>query len=307
MIVLETRALTKKYENVTVVDQLNLQVPEGRCFGLLGPNGAGKTTTLKMIYGASPITSGELYVLGLSVKTNVRKIKAQLGVVPQDDGLDPDFTVLDNLLVFSRYFQMPIEKARIRARELLRFLHLEEYEDRTVETLSGGMRRRLALARALLADPKILILDEPTTGLDPQARFWIWESLTALKKQGKTILLTTHYLEEAEQICDQVTILDKGKIVTEGTPKNLIVEHIGKEVVEFHVEQRDLEYHIQKIQNQYHYQVLNNKIRLFIPPQKEAKDALVNVTSNTVNIRRATLEDVFLKLAGYELRDEVHK
>lgn len=286
-----------------MVDGLNLQVNEGTCFGLLGPNGAGKTTVFRMMYGAAVPTSGELYVLGLNVKNNTRKIKSQIGIVSQDDGLDTDFTVLDNLLIFSKYFNMPIEQARNRSRELLRFLHLEDHEDRTVETLSGGMRRRLAFARALLADPKILLLDEPTTGLDPQARLWVWECIEELKKQGKTILLTTHYLEEAEQLCDKVMVVDRGSMVCEGSPKSLILEHIGKEVVEFQIAQDDLDYHISRVQSHYNFQVLNNRVRLFIPPTKEGKEALPFVVSDAVTIRRATLEDVFLKLAGYELRD----
>lgn len=302
MIVIEARGLTKRYGHSKVVDNLNLQVNEGTCFGLLGPNGAGKTTIFRMMYGISPPTSGELYILGLNVKNNIRKIKSQIGIVSQDDGLDTDFTVLDNLLVFSKYFNMTIEHARTRARELLRFLHLEDFEDRTVETLSGGMRRRLAFARALLADPKIVILDEPTTGLDPQARLWVWECINELKKQGKTILLTTHYLEEAEQLCDSVMVIDKGMSVCEGAPKKLILEHIGKEVVEFQIAQDDLDYHINRVQSHYNFQVLNNRVRLFIPPSKDGKEALPLVVSDAVTIRRATLEDVFLKLAGYELR-----
>lgn len=303
MIVIEARSLTKRFDRTKVVDNLNLQVSEGTCFGLLGPNGAGKTTVFRMMYGASPPTSGELYVLGLNVKNNIRKIKSQIGVVSQDDGLDTDFTVLDNLLVFSTYLNMPIEKARVRARELLRFLHLEDFEDRAVETLSGGMRRRLAFARALLSDPKILLLDEPTTGLDPQARLWVWECISELKKQGKTILLTTHYLEEAEQLCDNVMVMDRGTAVCEGAPKNLILEHVGKEVVEFQIAQDDLDYHISRVQSHYNFQVLNNRVRLFIPPNKDGKEALSFVVSDAVTIRRATLEDVFLKLAGSELRD----
>ncbi len=304
MIVLEARALTKKFDSLKVVNQLDMQVNQGVCFGLLGPNGAGKTTTMRMMYGVCTPTSGELFILGLSVKTNIRKIKAQIGVMPQDDGLDTDFTVLDNLLIYSHYHQIPIDQARLKARELLRFLHLEDYEDRTVESLSGGMRRRLSLARALMTDPKILILDEPTTGLDPQARLWIWEALSELKKKGKTIVMTTHYLEEAERLCDTVMIIDKGSAVTEGDPKKLITEHIGHEVVEFDIAATDLDYHVQKIQPHYNYQVLNNRIRLFIPQGKEGKDALSFVTSNTVTIRRAALEDVFLKVAGYKMQDE---
>ncbi len=303
MIVIEARSLTKRFDRAKAVDNLNLQVNEGTCFGLLGPTGSGKTTVFRMMYGAAVPTSGELYVLGLNVKNNTRKIKSQIGIVSQEDGLDTDFTVLDNLLIFSKYFSMPIEQARNRSRELLRFLHLEDHEDRTVETLDAGMRRRLAFARALLADPKILLLDEPTVGLDPQARIWVWECIEELKKQGKTILLTTHHLEEAEQLCDHVMVVDRGNMVCEGAPKKLILEHIGKEVVEFQIAQDDLDYHIGRVQSHYNFQVLNNRVRLFIPPTKEGKEALPFVVSDAVTIRRATLEDVFLKLAGYEMRD----
>jgi lipooligosaccharide transport system ATP-binding protein len=301
--VIEGRNLVKTYDGKNVVDGIQFEIRQGECFGILGPNGAGKTSTLKMIYGLSQVTSGKLFVLGLNVQTNIEQIKGRIGVVSQDDGLDTDFSVIDNLVMFARYFGIPRALALTRGRELLRFMHLEDYEDRSVDTLSGGMKRRLTVARALISQPEVLVLDEPTTGLDPQARFWIWESLGEMKKQGKTLVLTTHYMEEAESICDRLIILDKGKILCEGKPADLIRFYIGLDVIEFQIDLRDLSYHMQKIKGAFEYQILNRRVRLFIPEGKDSKEALKLVTSDDITIRRATLNDVFLKLAGYELRE----
>jgi lipooligosaccharide transport system ATP-binding protein len=301
--VIEGRNLVKTYDGKNVVDGIHFEIRQGECFGILGPNGAGKTSTLKMMYGLSEVSSGKLFVLGLNVQTNIEQIKARIGVVSQDDGLDTDFSVIDNLVMFARYFGIPRGVALTRGRELLRFMHLEDYEDRSVETLSGGMKRRLTVARSLMSQPDVLVLDEPTTGLDPQARFWIWESLSEMKRQGKTLVLTTHYMEEAENICDRLIILDKGKILCEGKPADLIKFYIGLDVIEFQVDLRDLNYHMQKIKGAFEYQILNRRVRMFIPEGKDSKEALKLVTSDDITIRRATLNDVFLKLAGYELRE----
>lgn len=302
--VIEARGLLKKYSSKSVVNRIAFHVSKGECFGILGPNGAGKTTTMRMIYGATAPSEGDLFVSGLNVSSDIEKVKARLGVVPQDDSLDPDFSVIDNLLVYSSFFRIPVKKARLRAHELLRFMHLDEYDDRPVENLSGGMKRRLAIARALLSDPDILILDEPTTGLDPQARIWIWESLLALKKAGKSLVLTTHYMEEAEQLCDRIIIMDKGEILAEGSPRDLVRKHIGREVVEFRVEPEDLEYHLAKIRERFEYQVLNNKVRVFVPLEMEGRDILSLVSTPNIEVRPARMDDVFIKLAGYELGNE---
>ncbi len=299
--VVEARALAKKYEGKTVVNKIRLDIHRGECFGILGPNGAGKTTTLRMLYGATPPSEGDLFINGLNVVNDILRVKSNMGVVPQEDGLDPDFTVLDNLLVYASFFRIPKKLAKTRARELLRFMHLDEYDDRPVEHLSGGMKRRLTIARALLSEPDLLILDEPTTGLDPQARNWIWESLHALKKTGKTLILTTHYMEEAEQLCDRLIIMDKGDILAEGSPKDLIRKHVGREVVEFRVDSGDVEYHLQQIRQRFDYQVLNNKIRVFVPLDKEGREVLAIISTPNIEVRPARLDDVFIKLAGYEL------
>ena len=300
-VVIEARNLVKTYEGKSVVDGLDLQVNEGECFGIIGPSGAGKSSTMKMMYCSSPVTSGELFVMGLNVKTNSRKIKSKIGVVPQEDGLDPDFSVLDNLLVYSRYFNIPLRRARTQAREFLRFMHLEEYDGRQVETLSGGMKRRLTIARALLSDPKVLFLDEPTTGLDSQTRFWIWEALAELKSKGKSLVITSDYMEEAERICDRIVLMDKGKILCEGAPAALISEYIGNEVVEFRLKLDELEYYIRKVKEKFDYQVMNNKVRLFVKDGQDGRSAIDQIESDNILVRKASLDDVFLRLAGYEL------
>lgn len=195
----------------------------------LGPNGAGKTSTMKMIYCASPLTAGRLWVLGWDVQTHPREVKCRLGVAPQEENLDPDFTVLENLLVYARYFRIPKAQPRQRALELLEFVQLMEKKNSIVEHISGGMKKRLILARSLINDPEVLILDEPTTGLDPQARHLFWEKIRGLKRKGKSILLTTHYMEEAEKLCNRLVIMNKGRIIAQGHPQTLVQENIGEE------------------------------------------------------------------------------
>lgn len=302
-VVVEARSLVKSYGEKNAVDGVTLKIQRGECFGLLGPNGAGKSSLMRMMYCASPVTSGELFVLGLNVRVSQNEIKSQIGVVPQEDGLDPDFNVLDNLLVYSRYHNIPTAKARIRARELLRLLNLDEEDRRPVEALSGGMRRRLVIARGLINQPKLLILDEPTTGLDPQARNFVWETLEDLKRKGVSQVLTTHYMEEAERLCDRIAIIDHGKILCEGKPQNLIYKEIGKEVIEFTVQPTDVEYHVNRIRNQFEYQVFKNRVRIFISEGKDTRAAMNQIASDNITVRRASLDDVFLKLAGYDLRD----
>lgn len=301
--VIEANQLVKMYGPHKAVNGISFQVREGECFGLLGPNGAGKTTTFKMMYGSARITAGELYVLGLSAKSHIKKIKSLVGVVPQENGLDPDFTALNNLLIYASYFGIPKAKARDRAVELMAMMQLDEYMEKPIEHLSGGMKRRLAVARALLSTPKLLFLDEPTTGLDPQARAWLWSELRNMKKKGTTLVLTTHYMEEAEELCDRLLIMNKGQMVAEGQPSELIDTHVGREVIEFEIEPREMEYYIGRIQGKFNYQLMRNRLKLFVSSQQSTRDAMDQISSPNITMRKASLNDVFLKISGYELHD----
>jgi len=302
-IVAEGRSLVKRYGDKTVVNGIHFQIKRGECFGFLGPNGAGKTSTMKMMYCASPVSGGGLHVLGLDVTKRGQEIKKRIGIVPQEDGLDTDFTVLENLIIYASYHNIPRELAERRARELLRFMQIDEKSTSPVDELSGGMKRRLTIARGMINAPEMLFLDEPTTGLDPQARLLIWDNLRTLKKGGMSMVITTHYMEEAEQICDRLVIMDHGKIHCEGSPKDLIKEHIGHEVVEFTCEDADKNYLIDKVKAHYDYQVIRNRFHLFIKEGQDGKQALSMIPSDDMTVRKATLEDVFLKVAGHELRE----
>jgi lipooligosaccharide transport system ATP-binding protein len=224
--------LVKRYGGFTAVDGVSLDISAGRCFGVLGPNGAGKTTTLRMILGMTPMTAGSLSVFGLPMPAQGRAIRQRIGVVPQADNLDPDFRVDENLEVHASYFGIDAATARARVPELLELANLTERRHAKTDTLSGGMKRRLTIARALINAPELVILDEPTTGLDPQARHVIWSRLTALRDRGTTLLLTTHYMEEAERLCDELVIMDHGRILDRGTPRELIRRHVEPEVIE---------------------------------------------------------------------------
>ncbi|WP_413289622.1 ABC transporter ATP-binding protein [Bdellovibrio sp. HCB337] len=304
-VAVELKDLKKKYDENFVVDGINLEIAKGECFGLLGPNGAGKSTTMKMMYCSALVTSGELYVLGLNVKKNFREIKTRIGVIPQEDGLDPDFSVIENLLVYARYHEISNRDAVGKAQSLLRIMRLEEYADRSVDTLSGGMKRRLAIARGLMNSPEVLFLDEPTTGLDPQARLWIWDFIKHLKTENATVVLTTHYMEEAERLCDRVAIMDHGRILALGTPADLILEHIGIEVVEFDTNPVDLNYYLGRLrEGGYNYQVIQDTVMILVAPHQEGRKAIEIIASDKILIRKPTLNDVFLKLAGHQLRDE---
>lgn len=304
-VAIEIKDLTKKYDDKVAVDGINLEIYKGECFGLLGPNGAGKSTTMKMMYCSALVTSGELYVLGLNVKKNYREIKSRIGVVPQEDGLDPDFTVLENLRVYASFHNIPSAEADLRAQALLRLMKLEEYQDRSVETLSGGMKRRLAIARGLINSPEVVFLDEPTTGLDLQARIWIWDFFKHLKSEKSTLVLTTHYMEEAEQMCDRVAIIDDGRILTVGKPRELIRELIGKEVVEFDTNPVDLNYYLGRLRAEgFSYQVIKDTVSVLVKENQEGRRVVDLIASDKIYIRKPTLNDVFLKLAGHQLRDE---
>ena len=223
--IIEAKNLCKKYGALTAVDGICFEVRRGECFGFLGPNGAGKTTTLRMLYGFSPLSTGSLTVFGLPVSRQMREIKRKIGVAPQELSLDPDLLVMQNMLIYANYFDLPKAIARERAEELLHFFHLSDKKQEKIDRLSGGMKRRLLVARALINQPELLILDEPTTGLDPQSRRDMWERLRSLKDRGVTTVLTTHYMEEAEQLCDRIVVIDFGKIVEEGRPVELINKH----------------------------------------------------------------------------------
>ncbi len=230
--VVRARGLAKHYGNRTAVDSIDFDVLGGECFGFLGPNGAGKSTVMRMLYGFSPASAGDLAVLGMDVDRHPRRVKARLGIVPQENNLDPDNTVWQNLLIYARYFRLSRAEAARRAGEVLELFSLADRRDAEIHELSGGMKRRLVMARALLNDPDVVLLDEPTTGLDPQARRVVWRTLRELRRQGRTLVLTTHYLDEAERLCDRLVLLDRGRVVLAGRPAQLIEEHAGELVLE---------------------------------------------------------------------------
>jgi lipooligosaccharide transport system ATP-binding protein len=298
--------LTKVFDGLTAVKGISFTVTRGERVGFLGPNGAGKTTTIRMIYGMSPPTSGSLYVLGLDIGRDIREIKKGLGVIPQETNLDTELSIRENLEVYANYFGIPKKVARGRIRELLKFIQLEERAETMVDTLSGGMKRRLLLARALLNNPKLLILDEPTTGLDPQARRLIWEKLRSLKEQHVTLILTTHYMDEASQLCERLIIMDEGRIIAEGEPRRLIETHVGNEVVEIRVagSQREALAALLRPKSTY-FEAQDDTFIFFAPSgdvlMRAVKDAGFKI--EYVLQRRSTLEDVFLKLTGRRLRD----
>ena len=232
MPILHVESLRKAYGSLNAVDGISFAVQPGECFGLLGPNGAGKTTTIRMLYGYTPRDSGRLELFGLDIDRHLREIKRRTGICQQEDSLDPDLSVRDNLIGYARYFSIPRREAQLSADQLLEFFALQGRAKDKIMTLSGGLKRRLMLARALVNRPELLILDEPTTGLDPQSRYQVWEKLAALKKQGLTVLLTTHYMEEAANLCDRLMIIDHGQILVEGAPDELIAQHAGRHVIE---------------------------------------------------------------------------
>jgi lipooligosaccharide transport system ATP-binding protein len=285
---------------------VDFEVYRGECFGFLGPNGAGKTTTMKMIYGGAVPTAGELEVTGLDVRRHEREVKRRIGVVPQENNLDEDLKVRENLLVYGRYFDLPKKVVRRRAAELLEFVQLSERAEAQVEQLSGGMKRRLLIARALVNDPDLVVLDEPTTGLDPQARHLVWDKLRELTSVGKTLILTTHYMDEAAQLCDRLCIMEGGGIISEGAPRDLIEQHVSPEVLEFRASPgalaklapivEDAADGLDRIGEA--LLVYTSDSHAVMRKAKESGIPLENTLS-----RRATLEDVFLKLAGRRLVD----
>ncbi|MBP7121293.1 MAG: ABC transporter ATP-binding protein [Methanolinea sp.] len=299
--IIEAHDLRKDFGALKAVDGISFSIMPGEVYGFLGPNGAGKTTTMKMIECVSPRTAGDLTVFGLDVDNNPREIKRWLGVVPQDTNLDSDFSCIQNLITYARYFGIMGEEARRKATDLLDFVQLSEKRDVLIEKLSGGMKRRLILARALVNSPRLLILDEPTIGLDPQARHLMWEKLKALQTAGNTIVLTTHYLEEAERLCDRLVIMDQGKILVEGTPADLVRQHAGAEIVEVD-HSPDVVSCLEKMGVR--FEVFGDIVQVFSDHPKEVATRLLSTCNpGKVFVRRGSLEDVFLSLTGRALRD----
>jgi lipooligosaccharide transport system ATP-binding protein len=299
------RGLTKRYANgFTAVDGVDFDVRPGKAFGFLGPNGAGKTSTMRMIACASPISDGTLRVIGMDPRTQGRQIKAKLGVVPQIDNLDTELTVRENLEMYARYFDIPNDVARRRADELLEFVQLSERAKDQVEPLSGGMKRRLTIARALINEPELVILDEPTTGLDPQARHLLWERLYQLKRRGATLIITTHYMDEAEQLCDHLVVMDKAKIVAEGSPRQLIDQHATREVLELRftdTARAGLNGQLDGLADR--IEELPDRLLLYTADGEHALEQVNarGIAIESALVRRATLEDVFLRLTGRTL------
>ena len=300
------RGLTKRFGELTAVDAVDFDVRPGEAFGFLGPNGAGKSSTMRMIAAVSPISDGSLRVLGMDPDADGPRIRARLGVVPQEDNLDEELSVYENLLIYGRYFGMAKSKIDERVRELLAFAQLEERRNSRVEPLSGGMKRRLTIARGLINEPDLLILDEPTTGLDPQARHLLWDRLYRLKQAGVTLIITTHYMDEAEQLCDRLVIMDKGRIAAEGAPRELITRHSSREVLELRFPVGTQEEAAQRLEGlAQRTEVLPDRVLLYTDDaDRAAADVAARgiVPEATVS-RRSTLEDVFLTLTGRSLID----
>lgn len=296
------RGLTKRFGSSEVVRGIDFEVQPGRCFGLLGPNGAGKTTTLRMILGISDPSGGHLSVFDETVPGAGRAVRARMGVVPQIDNLDPDFTVVENLRIYASYFRLTGPALERRIDELIKFVELTEKRDMRIETLSGGMKRRLSIARALVNDPDLLILDEPTTGLDPQVRHMIWGRLRELKRAGKTLLLTTHYMEEAERLCDELIIMDAGRILDRGSPPQLVKRHVESEVVELRAFSEGLQERLKEIP-EVRAEEVGDTVYCYTRDGEALLEQLKGDPDLVYLHRPGNLEDVFLKLTGRELRD----
>ncbi|MBV9858111.1 MAG: ABC transporter ATP-binding protein [Streptosporangiaceae bacterium] len=306
-VLVRARGLTKRFGTFTAVDGIDFDLYRGEAFGFLGPNGAGKSSTMRMIGCVSPPTEGELTILGADPVRNGPAIRARLGVVPQEDTLDVELTVRENLLVYGRYFGLPRALIRERTAQLLEFVQLSDRGGDKVDALSGGMKRRLTIARSLINEPDILILDEPTTGLDPQARHVVWDRLFRLKQRGVTLILTTHYMDEAEQLCDRLVVMDHARFAAEGTPRELIERYSTREVLELRFDPGVHEQAAEKIKDisAKRTEVLADRILLYV---KNGDEALAAVRAHgleplTSLVRRSTLEDVFLHLTGRRLED----
>ena len=298
------RGLTKKFGDFTAVDGIDFSVYRGESFGLLGPNGAGKSTTMRIIGATSQRTSGEITILGKDPEKFGPQIRAHLGVIPQKDNLDEQLTVTENLYIYGRYFGLSPKFIKGKVDELLEFAQLEEKRDAKVESLSGGMKRRLTIARALVSDPDILILDEPTTGLDPQARHILWDRLFRLKEKGVTLVITTHFMDEAEQLCERLIVIDRGKIMAEGSPAELIKNYSSKEVLELRFGSEKNEEIADKLRDKCdRLEVLPDRILLYSEDAEHTLEDIMRtgLHPRTSLVRRSSLEDVFLRLTGRSL------
>ncbi len=303
---ISARKVVKRFGEFTAVDGIDVEVQRGESFGFLGPNGAGKSSTMRMIGCVSPVTEGELRIFGLDPATDGKQIRARMGVVPQQDQLDEQLTVEDNLILYGRYFDIPRAECRARTKQLLEFVQLEDRAKSRIEPLSGGMKRRVTIARSLINEPELLLLDEPTTGLDPQARHVLWDRLYRLKQRGVTLVLTTHYMDEAEQLCDRLVVMDAGRIVAEGSPRSLIEQHSTREVLELRYsagtnEQRAVD--VQGIGNR--AEVLPDRVLIYANDGEAALAAVHARGSDPESalVRRSSLEDVFLRLTGRSLAE----
>jgi lipooligosaccharide transport system ATP-binding protein len=303
---ISARKVVKRFGEFTAVDGIDVEVQRGESFGFLGPNGAGKSSTMRMIGCVSPVTEGELRIFGLDPATDGKQIRARMGVVPQQDQLDEQLTVEDNLILYGRYFDIPRAECRARTKQLLEFVQLEDRAKSRIEPLSGGMKRRVTIARSLINEPELLLLDEPTTGLDPQARHVLWDRLYRLKQRGVTLVLTTHYMDEAEQLCDRLVVMDAGRIVAEGSPRSLIEQHSTREVLELRYpagtnEQRAVD--VQGIGDR--AEVLPDRVLIYANDGEAALAAVHARGSDPESalVRRSSLEDVFLRLTGRSLAE----
>jgi lipooligosaccharide transport system ATP-binding protein len=300
------RGLVKRFGNVVAVDGIDFDIAPGEAYGFLGPNGAGKTSTMRMIACMSPLSGGVLKVLGMDPARNGPRIRSRIGLVPQEDTLDLELTVLDNLIIYGRYFDLPRSVIRERAWHLLEFTQLAERAHDRVEPLSGGMKRRLTIARSLISDPELLILDEPTTGLDPQARHLVWDRLYRLKQQGVTQIITTHYMDEAEQLCDRLAVMDGGRFAAEGSPRQLIDQYSTREVLELRLTDDDASFVASRLDGLVaRYEVLPDRLLLYTDDDEAALGHVhqLGYTPHAALVRRSSLEDVFLRLTGRSLVD----
>jgi len=302
MRIIEAQQVVKRFGQFTAVNEVNFAVEPGEFFALLGPNGAGKTSIIRMIYGFSPLSGGRMEIFGQDIGNDWRKIRLRLGVCQQENTLDPDLTVVQNLQLYARYFEMDKAVARKRAEELLDFFALTGKREAKVGELSGGLARRLQIARALMAEPELLILDEPTAGLDPQSRHQVWDRLLALKKRGLTMVLTTHYMDEAENLCDRLVILDQGRIVTEGRPRNLIKKYAGESVIDIEGPSEELRKYVKE--NGVESDDLGERLIIYAEPRGELESRIrEKFCMESCRFRAGNLEDVFLRLTGRELRE----
>jgi lipooligosaccharide transport system ATP-binding protein len=303
---IHARGLVKKFGDFVAVDGIDFDVAQGEAFGFLGPNGAGKSSTMRMIGSTSPVTAGTLRIFGEDPATRGRQIRARLGVVPQADQLDGELTVQENLVIYGRYFDIPRKECKRRAAELLEFVQLSERAKSKVEPLSGGMKRRVTIARSLINEPELLLLDEPTTGLDPQARHVLWDKLYRLKQQGVTLVLTTHYMDEAEQLCDRLVVMDHGRIVAEGSPRTLIADYSTREVLELRFSAGTNADQLPSIDGiGARTEVLPDRLLIYADDGEKAL-AMVHdrhIVPESALVRRSSLEDVFLRLTGRTLVD----